>query len=161
MALHEIGHSLGLTGHSTNPQDVMYKASRVATLSSRDLETVRALYQQDLPASNIPGVPLARIHQYVALLQETNDLINQGKLRKASDKLEESKTYYSEQGSLEQFLEGYLAYRRKRYKQAKTLLTTLSEEEYSESFSTKLALGLQLPSSLGEGDGGLLVLLSL
>lgn len=46
--LHEIGHVIGLTGHSNNPDDVMYISAPLkeswAKLSSRDVNTILRLY---------------------------------------------------------------------------------------------------------------------
>ncbi len=48
ICLHEIGHALGLMGHSTNHSDVMYSSMPLATnnrgLSERDKNTVKHLY---------------------------------------------------------------------------------------------------------------------
>ncbi len=47
--LHEIGHALGLTGHSPSPGDVMYKYVTHETrpvLSERDRRTLQALYSR-------------------------------------------------------------------------------------------------------------------
>jgi len=48
--LHEMGHALGLGGHSPNKADVMYpwrqQSRRLTTLSPRDRETLRLLYQR-------------------------------------------------------------------------------------------------------------------
>lgn len=48
--LHEVGHALGLLGHTTYPEDVMFYASRIQddykTLSSRDANTLLRLYSQ-------------------------------------------------------------------------------------------------------------------
>ncbi len=52
VALHEIGHALGLP-HSGDTGDVMYPASRQGALSPRDRETLRLLYS--LPLGSIKG----------------------------------------------------------------------------------------------------------
>jgi predicted Zn-dependent protease len=46
-ARHELGHALGLWGHSPSPQDVMYFAqvAQGPAISPRDLNTLRRLYQ--------------------------------------------------------------------------------------------------------------------
>lgn len=45
--LHEIGHSIGIMGHSTNPDDVMAQGATkvISHLSQRDKNTARLLYQ--------------------------------------------------------------------------------------------------------------------
>lgn len=54
-AVHEFGHVLGILGHSENADDVMYAQSRgIATLSVRDLNTIRRLYIGQADISNRP-----------------------------------------------------------------------------------------------------------
>lgn len=44
-ALHEIGHSLGLSGHSLNPDDLMYPSNNAGKdISDRDLRTLKLVY---------------------------------------------------------------------------------------------------------------------
>jgi tetratricopeptide (TPR) repeat protein len=53
VCLHEIGHALGLNGHSTNNQDVMFfsKSPTVSPrLSPRDTATIQRLYSSYVPA---------------------------------------------------------------------------------------------------------------
>jgi len=55
--LHEIGHTLGLLGHSPNNQDVMYftelMSGPVAGLSERDKKTINLLYSWEPPSRSI------------------------------------------------------------------------------------------------------------
>jgi len=50
-AAHELGHALGLP-HSDSPNDVMYPETSGASLSRRDIQTVRAFYS--LPVGTRP-----------------------------------------------------------------------------------------------------------
>lgn len=48
-ALHEVGHALGLEGHSSNPTDIMYYAvsrRQSGTLTGRDRNTMARLYSE-------------------------------------------------------------------------------------------------------------------
>lgn len=59
-ARHELGHALGLWGHSPSPQDVMYAEQTVQNqpqeVSQRDVNTLRRVYQQPTRV----GWPLTR-----------------------------------------------------------------------------------------------------
>lgn len=46
--LHEIGHALGLEGHSSNPRDIMFYAATKSQggLTARDMNTISRLYQR-------------------------------------------------------------------------------------------------------------------
>ncbi len=44
LALHEIGHAIGIWGHSPDPADVMYAQPIAEKLSSRDVITIQRLY---------------------------------------------------------------------------------------------------------------------
>ncbi|HIK36953.1 MAG: matrixin family metalloprotease [Geminocystis sp.] len=45
---HELGHALGIWGHSPSPQDIMYHAHTrdIPTISVRDINTLKRVYQQ-------------------------------------------------------------------------------------------------------------------
>lgn len=45
VALHEIGHSIGVFGHSPKPGDIMYQQNGAQELSARDINTVNVLYE--------------------------------------------------------------------------------------------------------------------
>ena len=59
-ASHELGHVLGLTGHSKHPGDLMHHSSTQAALSVRDANTLRAVYAMPARITNRPGIHLAR-----------------------------------------------------------------------------------------------------
>lgn len=44
LVLHELGHSIGIWGHSKDPGDIMYTHPIVSALSNRDVNTIQKLY---------------------------------------------------------------------------------------------------------------------
>lgn len=55
LALHELGHALGLRGHSDNKSDIMFAQNQnVSVLSRRDINTIRKLYGQEVDVTNLP-----------------------------------------------------------------------------------------------------------
>lgn len=54
ISLHEIGHVLGLTGHTANPNDAMFFSARIAdewhNLTTRDINTMTRLYSPNRTA---------------------------------------------------------------------------------------------------------------
>lgn len=45
IALHQIGHAVGIYGHSSDPNDIMYSDFKVMKLSERDIKTIREIYK--------------------------------------------------------------------------------------------------------------------
>lgn len=45
IALHEIGHAIGIYGHSNNPNDIMYDSFSVSAISTRDANTIKEIYK--------------------------------------------------------------------------------------------------------------------
>lgn len=56
--LHEIGHMLGIRGHSHNYADVMAEESMAWILTKRDIETFRKFYAQEAKWTNPPNMTL-------------------------------------------------------------------------------------------------------
>jgi predicted Zn-dependent protease len=55
LALHELGHALGLRGHSVTPTDIMFsQPSGLKGLSPQDITSIRRLYAQPVAITNLP-----------------------------------------------------------------------------------------------------------
>ncbi|MEB3244881.1 MAG: tetratricopeptide repeat protein [Vampirovibrionales bacterium] len=54
LAMHELGHAIGIWGHSASPADMMYTHPNVDALSARDVATAQALYAQNVPEKPAP-----------------------------------------------------------------------------------------------------------
>ncbi len=66
IALHEIGHALGIRGHSGNPNDIMYPSlqANITHLSARDIATIRDLYQMKADIANPQNIHLLQFREY-------------------------------------------------------------------------------------------------
>ncbi|MBX2859965.1 MAG: tetratricopeptide repeat protein [Vampirovibrio sp.] len=67
--LHEVGHAMGIKGHSPNPTDIMYEGLpfgfKRMRISSRDAETLRKIYEHKPTYANDPQTHVSYYyHQY-------------------------------------------------------------------------------------------------
>lgn len=103
VALHEAGHSLGISGHSPEEGDVMFATTNpkddvAAALSSRDKNTLVALYSKKLTASDLLNPAKTQVGldtkspkvRAIQLNNEASAAIQQQKMDVAKDKLAEA-----------------------------------------------------------------------
>lgn len=96
-ALHELGHTLGIMGHSDNPNDLMYslQSNEIAPwygdfrqgLSPRDLNTLVLLYRMAPTISNVANLKSENFY-YSPLILGNNDIILQKKLQELKSYIE-------------------------------------------------------------------------
>lgn len=89
ICLHEIGHTLGLLGHSGNPQDIMYSTIPIAyegkSLSSRDQSTLRRLY-----SDSVKNSPITKMAPQCILNNEGAQALKVGDVQLAIEKFKKA-----------------------------------------------------------------------
>ena len=103
-ALHEIGHTLGIMGHSDNKSDLMYSSnennmnmyalyrSEFQYLSLRDLRTLALLYRLEPTVTNVKNINTSNLY-YSPLILGSNDA-------RLMQKVKELKKYIAEYPNL-------------------------------------------------------------
>ncbi len=92
-AVHEVGHALGIMGHSSEEGDIMFPVAHNArsisevNLSERDINTIKLLYRMDADISNFDSDELAKKDT------KKNDLVLGDEKNRLNSKLEEAKQY--------------------------------------------------------------------
>ncbi len=88
-ALHELGHTLGIMGHSDNRDDVMYSSNdkirdiysysrpEILSLSMKDLRTLVLLYHLQPTISNVKDLKSENFYYTPLILGSTNKLLEQ------------------------------------------------------------------------------------
>lgn len=123
VALHEIGHSLGLIGgHSRNPSDILFPNSRYEgglrkKLSQRDINTVKHLYSLKPEVSNPSGIHLTRYHDFTEERRAGFEAINAKDNALALARLKNAMAIYDQDLDV-RFFTGQAAYGLKQYDEA-------------------------------------------
>lgn len=78
-ALHEIGHTLGIMGHSDNSGDIMYPSRNNMRLSERDLRTLVLLYRTKPTISDTPNTNGEKLY-YAPLVIGSEEVIANKKI---------------------------------------------------------------------------------
>lgn len=98
--LHEIGHSIGIMGHSTNPDDVMAQGATkvIHHLSSRDKNTGRLLYQNYGKQPTVEDVRKAKTEELTDIAKripnDPSSLIDLGDEAMAAGKYMDAVDFY-------------------------------------------------------------------
>lgn len=112
--LHEIGHSIGIAGHSPYPGDVMYQGARelYTSLSPRDKQTARLLYRSYGKAPELKDIQEAKEAELKDIAKRLpnspSGLTDLGEEMLAAEKYDKAVEYFSKAASIEPSKDIYL-----------------------------------------------------
>lgn len=129
VALHEIGHLLGIRGHSPHPEDIMFASMqpRVSHLSGRDIATIRALYRLKPEITNPTGIHLLQYKHFLYYVQLGYTAHRQKNYANAYEYFLKARGYYPSDPKIG-YLLGMSAYSLKRYDESIRYLKPLAAE---------------------------------
>lgn len=119
VAVHEMGHALGLLGHSEHPEDIMYAHNQsVLQPSPRDIRTIRQLY------ANVAAVDNRPASQRPAQSAKDAAISRQELAKRMDDRIRRLEEQSQKEGTALNWLNLGVAY----FQKARRLETALPEE---------------------------------
>ncbi len=100
VAIHELGHAIGLKGHSPFPEDVMYYTihpKNTGNLTARDIKTIGLLYAIEADVKNSDTMSMAQSQQYFEAYKKAREAYNNNELNKAIAYFREAVRYNSQE----------------------------------------------------------------
>ncbi|MBX2859753.1 MAG: tetratricopeptide repeat protein, partial [Vampirovibrio sp.] len=119
-AIHELGHALGIQGHSPYANDIMYysvQPEQGTALTRRDTKTIQMLYKVEADIKNDASMSTTQVRSYYNLVQQAASLQKQGQIQKAISLYEEALALDSKDAKLH-FVLGVLHQQLKHTNQA-------------------------------------------
>jgi tetratricopeptide (TPR) repeat protein len=119
IALHEIGHALGIRGHSKNPDDIMYTSIQPQNtrLTDRDIATIRALYTRKPDITNPVGIHLLQFRLFEYYVRLGIDANRQKRYETAYEYFLKAREYYPIDNQLPYYI-GISQYNLRKFDQA-------------------------------------------
>lgn len=104
ITLHEVGHALGLQGHSDDANDIMYfmysYSNYHGTLTERDITTMKLLYNLEADVSNDLPISMSSAKEFYKLLEEGQTYVQQGNYQQGLKTLIAAEQLYDKEAFL-------------------------------------------------------------
>jgi tetratricopeptide (TPR) repeat protein len=147
IALHEIGHALGIKGHSLSRSDIMYADVQLKSpkLSLRDINTIRELYNRKPDITNPLGIHLMQYRTYIYYMHLGTDAFNHQHYDLSYEDFVKAQKTYDKDPHLCFYL-GVSALRVKQYDVAVSNLKTALARKKDDPFQIQYDLATALLS---------------